>query len=78
MLRPICHTLQVTWAGAQPSRAAVLDPAWVQKLRAILDLCWRHNISVVLDMHQVGGASTHSMPYLAPHLGVYLRPAAST
>jgi hypothetical protein len=44
--------LGVTWAGAQPTPDPVLDPTWVTKLHAILDLCHAHGISVVLDMHQ--------------------------
>jgi len=44
--------LGVTWAGAQPTSEPVLDSAFVSRLHAILDLCEKHGIHVLLDMHQ--------------------------
>eukprot|EP00729_Bicosta_minor_P018615 gene18615-3214_t len=44
--------LGVTWAGAQPTSGAGLDPAWVRRLQAILTLCHDNGIAVLLDVHQ--------------------------
>ena len=44
--------LGVTWAGAQPRSEAALDPAWLARLHAILDLCHAYSIHVILDIHQ--------------------------
>ena len=43
--------LGVTWAGAQPKDADELDPAFVERLHAILDLTDRTGIHVMLDNH---------------------------
>ena len=40
------------WAGAQPTPDPVLDPDWLQRLWAILTLCEKHGIAVLLDVHQ--------------------------
>jgi len=50
--------LGVTWAGGQPTNKNALDPAWVQRLHAVLDVCHAEGIAVVLDIHQdaVGSA----------------------
>lgn len=44
--------LGVIWAGAQPTAAAELDAEWLRRLQAILALCDRHSIRVMLDVHQ--------------------------
>ena len=50
--------LGVVWAGAQPRDEDSLDPAFVQRLHAVLDLTDRAGIHVVLDNHgdMVGSA----------------------
>ena len=44
--------LGVVWAGGQPRDEPALDPEWLRRLRAILELCHAHGIHVVLDSHQ--------------------------
>jgi hypothetical protein len=45
--------LGVTWAGGQPDGPdAGLDPAFVARLHALLELCDRHGLRVLLDLHQ--------------------------
>eukprot|EP00747_Dinoflagellata_sp_TGD_P043861 gnl/TRDRNA2_/TRDRNA2_142929_c0_seq3.p1 gnl/TRDRNA2_/TRDRNA2_142929_c0~~gnl/TRDRNA2_/TRDRNA2_142929_c0_seq3.p1 ORF type:complete len:316 (-),score=43.99 gnl/TRDRNA2_/TRDRNA2_142929_c0_seq3:399-1346(-) len=44
--------LGVTWAGAQPADTPKLDSNFIQRLYAILDLCERNGIYVILDAHQ--------------------------
>lgn len=50
--------LGVPWAGGQPDNGDVLDPVFVSRLHAFLDLAHNHSIAVVLDVHQdaVGSA----------------------
>eukprot|EP00039_Didymoeca_costata_P033021 m.40313 g.40313 ORF g.40313 m.40313 type:complete len:453 (+) comp9652_c0_seq1:178-1536(+) len=50
--------LGVVWAGAQPEDSDSLDPDFVKRLDAILSLCDREGIHVVLDNHgdMVGSA----------------------
>ena len=50
--------LGVAWAGGQPDGGDALDPAWVARLQAFLELCHAHGIAVILDVHQdaVGSA----------------------
>ena len=50
--------LGVVWAGAQPADGDSLDPTFVKKLHAILDLTDRNGILVMLDNHgdMVGSA----------------------
>ena len=43
--------LGVAWAGAQPRDEDALDPEFVRRLDAILDLTDRTGINVVLDNH---------------------------
>ena len=43
--------LGVVWAGAQPRDEDALDPEFVRRLDAILDLTDRTGINVVLDNH---------------------------
>lgn len=43
--------LGIVWAGAQPRDEDALDPAFLQRLHAILALCDANNITVVLDNH---------------------------
>lgn len=43
--------LGVIWAGAQPRDEPVLDPAFLQRLHAILNLTDRNDIHVILDNH---------------------------
>ena len=45
--------LGVVWAGAQPEDTDSLDPAFLERLDAILTLCDREGIAVVLDNHGV-------------------------
>ena len=44
--------LGVIWAGGQPTPEPVLDPKFVARLRAFLKLCEKHEIRVMLDVHQ--------------------------
>jgi len=44
--------LGVVWAGAQPKNEPELDPEWVSRLHALLDLAAQHGIHVLLDVHQ--------------------------
>ncbi|CAE8603677.1 unnamed protein product, partial [Polarella glacialis] len=44
--------LGVTWAGAQPTPDPKLDPGWVAKLYAILDLCESYGLQVLIDVVQ--------------------------
>ena len=63
--------LGVTWAGAQPTNAATLDPAWVSKLQDILRVCHAAGIRVILDMHEdaVGAATCgEGVPMWFSHL----------
>jgi len=50
--------LGVVWAGAQPRNENALDPAFLARLHALLDLTDAAGIAVVLDNHgdMVGGA----------------------
>ena len=50
--------LAVVWAGAQPDDANHLDPAFLKRLHAVLTLCDKHGMNVVLDNHgdMVGSA----------------------
>mmetsp|Transcript_57769 Transcript_57769/g.159392 ORF Transcript_57769/g.159392 Transcript_57769/m.159392 type:complete len:443 (+) Transcript_57769:147-1475(+) len=50
--------LGVAWAGAQPRDEDALDPEFLQRLHAILDLCDDNGINVLLDNHgdMVGSA----------------------
>ena len=50
--------LGVVWAGAQPEDGDTLDGDFLERLHAILDLCDRSGIAVVLDNHgdMVGSA----------------------
>jgi hypothetical protein len=41
----------VTWAGAQTEDADQLDPAFLQRLHAVLDLTDQNDLYVVLDNH---------------------------
>jgi len=43
--------LGVTWAGAQPKDEDALDPDFLNRLRAILNLTDKNNIHVMLDNH---------------------------
>ena len=43
--------LGVVWAGGQPTEENVLDQGFVKRLHAILDLCDRMGLYVVLDLH---------------------------
>eukprot|EP00294_Goniomonas_avonlea_P006034 CAMPEP_0114564094 /NCGR_PEP_ID=MMETSP0114-20121206/13500_1 /TAXON_ID=31324 /ORGANISM="Goniomonas sp, Strain m" /LENGTH=451 /DNA_ID=CAMNT_0001750065 /DNA_START=33 /DNA_END=1388 /DNA_ORIENTATION=+ len=43
--------LGVVWAGAQPRDENALDPDFVRRLQAILSLCDRSGIHVILDNH---------------------------
>lgn len=43
--------LGVVWAGAQPLDENALDPAFLQKLHAILNLTDRNSLHVMLDNH---------------------------
>lgn len=49
--------LGVVWAGAQPTPEPELDPKWVSRLQDILELCNKHNIHVILDIHTDGVGS---------------------
>jgi hypothetical protein len=51
--------LGVVWAGAQPRDEDRLDPAFLERLHALLDLTDREGIAVVLDNHgdAVGSAN---------------------
>ena len=44
--------LGVTWAGAQLEEGGELDPAWLDRLHAFLDLCHDQGLYVLLDVHQ--------------------------
>ena len=44
--------LGVVWAGAQPKNEPELDPEWLSRLHALLDLAAQHGIHVLLDVHQ--------------------------
>jgi len=50
--------LGVVWAGAQPRDEDALDPDFVKRLHAVLDLTDKNNINVMLDNHgdMVGSA----------------------
>jgi hypothetical protein len=50
--------LGVIWAGAQPRDEGALDPAFVERLHAVLNLTDRNGLHVVLDNHgdMVGSA----------------------
>ena len=44
--------LGVVWAGGQPTAEPALDAAWVSRLHAVLEMCERHELRVILDIHQ--------------------------
>ena len=50
--------LGVVWAGAQPRDGDALDAEFVRRLHAVLDLCDREGLHVLLDNHgdMVGSA----------------------
>ena len=66
--------LGVIWAGGQPTPEPRLDEEFVRRLQAILELCHRHSIRVILDLHQDGMATAvcgEGVPmwYSQKHLG---------
>ena len=44
--------LGVAWAGGQPTESDVLDARFVARLHALLELCERYGIRVLLDVHE--------------------------
>jgi hypothetical protein len=54
--------LGIIWAGGQPVNADTLDPDFVQRLHAVLNLTDAHGINVILDMHGTCGLSLSCPP----------------